>query len=81
MILALVAQLYLDAGRMSGVLEALARSGIPLAAILVPAGFFFSSAGKGRTAPNAFVWLLYAGAAVLGIGVVALGLGLLSAAT
>ena len=79
-ILALVAQLYLDAGRTSGVLETLARTGIPLAAILMPAGFFFSSAGKGRTAPNPFIWLLYAGAAVLGIGVVALGVGLLSAA-
>jgi hypothetical protein len=79
-ILALVAQLYVDAARMSGVLATLARSGIPLAAILMPAGFFLSSAGQGRTSPNALIWLLYAGAVVLGIGAVALGVGLLTAA-
>lgn len=57
-ILALIAQLYVDAAGLAGVHEAIARNGIPLAAILMPAGFFFSSAGKGRTEPNAAIWLV-----------------------
>ena len=77
-ILALVAQLYVDAARLSGLAEVAARNGLTAAAILMPAGFFLSSAGKARTSPNAFIWLLYVGAISLGIGAVALGLGLLT---
>jgi hypothetical protein len=78
-ILSLVAQLYVDAAGVAGPLGTVARQGIPLAAILMPAGFFLSSAGTGRTRPNALIWLLYGGAASLAIGVVALGIGLLTA--
>jgi hypothetical protein len=78
-ILALVSQLYVDAAGVSGALGFVAREGIPLAAILMPAGFFLSSAGSGRTRPNALIWLLYAGTVSLGAGVVALGVGLLIA--
>ena len=78
-ILSLVAQLYVDAASISGILGTVARSGIPLAAILMPAGFFLSSAGSGRTTPNALIWLLYAGAVSLGLGVASLGIGLLTA--
>ncbi|HEY3210647.1 MAG TPA: hypothetical protein VGL18_12820 [Actinomycetota bacterium] len=77
-ILALVGQILADGAGMHGVPSSLARSGIPLAAILMPAGFFFSSAGRGVSKPNGFVVLLYAGAASLAIGVVALGVGLLT---
>jgi hypothetical protein len=79
-ILSLVAQLYVDASGMGDPFATLARDGIPLAAILMPAGFFFSSAGAGRTAPSAWIWLLYIGAGSLAIGVVSLGVGLLVAA-
>jgi len=78
-ILALVSQLYVDAAGVSGALGFVAREGIPLAAILMPAGFFLSSAGGGRTGPNALIWLLYAGTVSLGTGVIALGIGLLTA--
>jgi hypothetical protein len=78
-ILSLVAQLYVDAAEITGVLGTVARSGIPLAAILMPAGYFLSSAGAGRTEPNALIWLLYAGTVALAAGVLALGLGLLTA--
>jgi hypothetical protein len=78
-ILSLVSLLYVDASGMGDPLASLARNGIPLAAILMPAGFFFSSAGAGRTRPSVAVWILYAGTASLAIGVVALGLGLLGA--
>jgi hypothetical protein len=78
-ILSLVAQLYSDAAGVSGALGAIAREGIPLAAILMPAGFFFASVGAGREAPNAFIWLLYAGTISLAAGVISLGGGLLTA--
>ena len=78
-ILSLVVQLYVDAAGLAGVLGIVAREGIPLAAILMPAGFFFSSAGAGTTQPNRFIWLLYAGAVSLAAGAIALGVGLLGA--
>ena len=79
-ILSLVAQLYVDASGMGDPFATLARDGIPLAAILMPAGFFLSSIGAGRTQPNRWIWSLYVGTASLAIGVVALGIGLLVAA-
>lgn len=77
-ILALVCQILVDAAGMSGVLEFLARNGITAAAVLMPAGFFFSSAGRGATQPNRFVVLIYAGAVLLALGVASLGFGLLT---
>ncbi len=78
-ILALVCQILVDGTAMGGMLEFLARNGIPAAAILIPAGFFFSSAGSGVTKPNRFIVLIYAGAASLALGVASLGFGLLIA--
>ena len=78
-ILALVAQLYVDAAGMEGLLGIVAREGVPLAAILMPAGFFFSAMGRGATRPNTFIWLVYAGAVSLAAGAIALGVGLLAA--
>ncbi|HTE66270.1 MAG TPA: hypothetical protein VK736_08430 [Candidatus Binatia bacterium] len=77
-ILSLVVQLYADAVALDGVVASVARNAVPLAAILMPAGFFFSSMGEGRTEPNRFVWLLYAGAVSLALGVTALGVALLT---
>lgn len=77
MILALVSLIYIDGSDMSGLREDLARTGIPLAAILMPAGFFFSSAGRDRVSPNRFIALLYTGVLSLSVGVAALGIGLL----
>jgi len=42
-------------------------------------GFFASSAGKDRTGPNGFLWILWLGALSLAAGVVCLGVGLLTA--
>jgi hypothetical protein len=61
----------------TGAHASLARGGIPLAAVLMPAGFFLSAIGRERTRPNRFVWVLYAGAVSLAVGAVALGIGLL----
>lgn len=75
--LALVCQILADAAGMSGLVATVARNGVPVAALLVPAGFFFSSAGKDVSEPNRLVVLVYVGMAALATGVVALGIGLL----
>jgi hypothetical protein len=76
--LALICQILVDAAALDGPVASIARSGVPLAAILIPAGYFLSSAGRDRTEPNRLIVLIYAGAATLAFGVVALGIGLLS---
>jgi hypothetical protein len=78
-ILSLVAQIYVDATTLTGPAELLVRDAIPLAAILMPAGFFFSAMGRDATRPNRFIVLVYAGAASLALGVISLGVGLLTA--
>jgi hypothetical protein len=78
-VFALVAQLFADAADLDGVANFLARNGIWVAAVLFPAGFFLSSAGRGATRPNRLIVLVYAGAAALTAGVLALGIGLLTA--
>ncbi|ASO18963.1 hypothetical protein FHR81_001229 [Actinoalloteichus hoggarensis] len=75
-ILSLVGLLYADT--MTGVLGWSARLGLPLAAALMSGGFFAASAGSGRTSPNKAVVLLWAGALCLVVGVVSLGIGLLT---
>jgi hypothetical protein len=79
-ILSLVIQIYVDAAGMTGVLGAIAREGVPAAAILMPAGFFLSSIGAGRTSPNRFIWLTIAGTVTLAAGVLAAGFGLVTSA-
>ena len=76
---ALVCQILADATDLSGALATVARSGVPLAAILMPAGFFAASAGRGRTQPNKFIAVLFAGAIMLALGLSSLGIGLLTA--
>ncbi len=78
LVLGLVCQLFVDATELDGPAEALARSGVPLAAILMPAGFFFSSMGREVSKPNRLVVLIYAGAVSLAAGLIALGIGLLT---
>jgi hypothetical protein len=75
--LSLVALLYADAIEVTGIGAWAGRSAIPLAAILMPAGFFFSAMGEGRTSPNRLRILVYLGAVSLAIGVVSLGIALL----
>ena len=74
--LSLVVQMLADATALANPWAAVARSGIPLAAILMPAGFFLASAGPGRTTPNRFIALLYVGGAALAAGAATLGIGL-----
>jgi hypothetical protein len=77
-ILSLVVQLYADAADLSGLPNTLARTFVPLSAILIPSGFFFSLIGRDRTTPNRWISLLWIGVATLAVGVVSLGIGLLT---
>ncbi len=79
LVLSLVALLYADTAALSGAWNWIARSGVPAAAILMPAGFFAASAGRGRTKPNPFIAVVFAGAVVLALGLSALAVGLLTA--
>jgi len=56
----------------------LVRIGVPLAAILIPLGFF-PSVALTPDRPNGWIRSLYAGALVLTISVVVLGVGLIRA--
>lgn len=78
-ILGLLCLLLAETTDLAGFWRWLAATGVLCAAILMPAGFFFSAMGEGRTTPNRAVVLLPAGAAVLAAGVVTLAAGLLLA--
>ena len=78
-ILSLVGLLYVDSTSLDGFWLWVGRLGIPVAAIVMSGGFFASSAGKDRTKPNQFIWVLYLGALSLAAGVLTLGMGLITA--
>ena len=78
LVLALVCQPFVDATTLTGLPAWLARSGVALAALLMPGGFFFSSMGRGRTEPNRLVALVFAGAGLLAVSLATLGIGLLT---
>jgi hypothetical protein len=79
LILALTGLLYADTAGPAGLWGWLSRIAVPVAAILMPAGFFFSSMGADRNHPNAWITLVYAGAVTLAAGLTSLGIGLLVA--
>jgi hypothetical protein len=76
LVLALVLLRYVDEAHLSGPMKVVARTFVPLAAILMPLGFFLSVVSPDATAPNGLIALTYLGAAVLATGVVTLGVGL-----
>ncbi|MDN5797254.1 MAG: hypothetical protein L0H79_16075 [Intrasporangium sp.] len=78
LILGLVAQVLVDATTLTGVWEWVARALIPIAALLLPGGFFLSVARSGATSANRLKILIPTGAVVLAIGLVTLGVGLLA---
>lgn len=59
-----------------------ALSGLVLiAAVFMPAGFFLSVIGSDPQRPNAFIGVLWLGAALLTVGLAAAGFGLIAAGT
>ena len=78
-ILSLVCQILADAATLPMPLVWFVRIGVPLAAILISAGFFFSVLPPTATQASGAVALIYAGALILAVGVITLGIGLLKA--
>jgi peptidoglycan/LPS O-acetylase OafA/YrhL len=77
LILSLVLLRYVDETRLEGGWLWLARHGVPVAAILMPAGFFLSVLTPDQTAPNALIALVAVGGLFLVGGVLSTGVGLL----
>lgn len=76
-ILALVCQILADSANLPVPWLWLARIGVPLAAILIPMGFFLSMTSPAAGEPNAWMGLIYVGAVALAASVLTLGIGLL----
>lgn len=74
--LGLVVGLIVDLAGVTGIPAAMA-SGVLLAAIFIPAGFFLSVASRGAERPNGLIALLWLGVAMLLVGVVGAAVGLL----
>ena len=77
-ILSLICQIFVEQAALGPGFAWLVRIGVPLAAILIPLGFFLSVAFT-PDRPNEWIWSLYAGALILAISVVVLGIGLIRA--
>ena len=76
-ILSLVCQMLADGAVLPDPLLWFVRIGVPLSAILISWGFFFSVLPPTATQPSGAVALIYFGAVVLAFSAVILGVGLL----
>lgn len=76
-IFALLCQLLADNATLPEPLMWLSRTGVALAAILIPAGFFLSITSPTAAQPNGLVALIYVGIVALAASVITLGIGLL----
>jgi len=76
-LLSLICQVLADAAVLPTPVLWFVRIGVPLAAIVISSGFFFSVLPPTITQASRAVSLIYAGAVILAVGVVALGVGLL----
>jgi drug/metabolite transporter superfamily protein YnfA len=80
LVLSLVMLRYVDEALLSPLWKWIARTGAPIAAILIPAAFFLSVASPTATEPNGLLNLAYIGALFLAAAVLSLGIGLIRAA-
>jgi hypothetical protein len=77
--LSLILLRYVDQASLSAGWKWFARLAAPIAAIVMPLGFFLSVLSPDAREPNALIYLPYAGAAVLALGLLVLGIGLVRA--
>ena len=80
LVLSLVMLRYVDEALLSTFWRWIARVGVPIAAILIPAAFFLSVVSPDAKAPNGVIDLAYVGAIFLAAAVLTLGVGLIRAA-
>lgn len=78
-ILSLICEVLADAAILPTPLLWFVRIGVPLAAVLISAGFFFSMLPPAATQAGGAITLIYVGALILAIAVISLGVGLLRA--
>ena len=78
-ILSLICEVLADSATLPAPFLWFVRIGIPLAAILISAGFFFSVLPQAATQANGAVSLIYVGEVVLAVAVISLGIGLVRA--
>lgn len=76
-LLALIAQLFVDNINVSNILKWFIRISFPVSAILISLGFFVSAIGKDITKPTGLIFILYFGVLLLIAGLLTLGIGLL----
>jgi hypothetical protein len=76
-ILSLVCQILADSAVLPSPLVWFVRIGMPLSAILVSAGFFFSMLPPTAIQPSGAVALIYVGAVLLAASVITLAIGLI----
>jgi len=76
-ILSLVCQILADSAVLPSPLIWFVRIGVPLSAILISAGFFFSMLRTTAVQPSGAVSLIYVGAIILAISALTLATGLL----
>jgi hypothetical protein len=77
LVLTLVTLRYVDEANLSSAWRSLARNATPVAAILMPLGFFLSTANPDTASAGPAILCVYAGALLLAAGLVTLGTGLL----
>jgi hypothetical protein len=76
-ILSLVCQILADSAVLPSPLVWLVRIGVPISAILISAGFFFSMLQPSAAEPSGAIRLIYVGAVILAISVITLGIGVI----
>jgi hypothetical protein len=79
-LLSLICQLLADVAMLPDWLTWIARLGAPCAAILMPLGFFLSALSPRVTKPTGMIRLVYAGAGILAVAILILGVGLIRSA-
>jgi hypothetical protein len=76
-LLSLIGQVLADSAALPARMIWCIRIALPLAAILMSAGFFLSMPSPASTHPNGMISLVFVGATLLGLSVLGLAVGLL----
>ena len=78
LVLSIAILAVIDHAALDGFWLQLARTGVPIAAILMPAGFFLSVLGREPERPNRLIWLLWLGVISLTGALITAGIGLIA---
>jgi hypothetical protein len=78
-ILSLVCQILMDSAVLPSPLMWVVRIGVPLSAVLISMGFFFSMLPPTAIQPSAAIGLIYIAAVLLAVSVLTLAVGLIRA--